>query len=215
MILKNRKICVVIAHPDDETIGCGGLISKAISNGCHVKIVLPLRSNGKRSLARWQQYLGHFKKACKELGAEPVILKPLVFEHHIERNFWKITDRINTHIKWADIIVTHNPCDVHASHRAISHVVEINTRPFRINKNVLFFEIPTSTDQGYENNFSPNLFIELSEKDVLKKCDALKLYKYEFAPGRQPEDLRLHCVLRGRQIGVGYAEFFKVARLYS
>ncbi|MFA5010879.1 MAG: PIG-L family deacetylase [Ignavibacteria bacterium] len=215
MISKNSKICVVIAHPDDETIGCGGLISKAISNECKVKIVLPLRSNGKRSLTKWQQYIVNFKKACKEYGAEPVILNPLVFEHHIEKNFWKLTDRINTHLEWADTIITHSPGDVHASHRAISHIVEISTRPFRINKNVIFFEIPTSTDQGYENNFFPNLFVELSEQDVTQKCNAFKLYKNEFAPGRKPEDLRLHCVLRGRQIGAGYAEVFKIARLYS
>jgi len=215
MIFNNLKICVVIAHPDDETIGCGGLISKAISNGSIVKIILTLRSNGKRSLSNWKQYLGNFKKACKELGAEPVILTPLVFEHHIERYFCKLTDRIYKELEWADIVITHNPGDVHASHRAISHIVEINTRPFKLKKNVLFFEIPSSTDQGYENTFHPNLFIELSKKDVDKKCKAFEFYRNEFASGRNPEDLRLHCLYRGRQIGVGYAEFYKAARFFS
>ncbi len=215
MIFKNLKICVVVAHPDDETIGCGGLVSKAVNNGCSVKIILSLRSNGKRSLTKWKQYLGNFKKACKELGAKPVILTPLVFEHNIEKNFWELTDRIQKQIEWADIILTHNPGDVHASHRAISDIVEITTRPFRLNKNVIFFEIPTSTNQRYENTFHPNLFVELSEKDVDKKCKAFEFYRDEFAPGRNPEDLRLHCSFRGRQVGAGYAEFFKVARFYS
>ena len=39
MILKNSKILVVAAHPDDDILGCGGTLAKAISLNATVKIL--------------------------------------------------------------------------------------------------------------------------------------------------------------------------------
>gem|GEM_PF-6668471 len=43
----------------------------------------------------------------------------------------------------------------------------------------------------------------------------MKCYKNEFDFGRTPEDLLLNLKVRGKQIGVKYAEFFRIARIYS
>lgn len=37
---KNDKILILAAHPDDETLGCGGIIQKALKAGAKVKLVL-------------------------------------------------------------------------------------------------------------------------------------------------------------------------------
>ena len=34
-----KKILTVVAHPDDEVLGCGGTITKSTSQGCKVYIV--------------------------------------------------------------------------------------------------------------------------------------------------------------------------------
>ena len=40
MILnKNQKILVIAAHPDDEVLGCGGTLAKAIKAGVSVRVV--------------------------------------------------------------------------------------------------------------------------------------------------------------------------------
>ncbi len=215
MLFKDKKVSVVIAHPDDETIGCGGLISKMVNCNCKVKVILTLKSNSDRSLKNWQHYLKNFKSACKVLGAEPVIIKPLIYEHIADKHIWKIIKETKKYIEWADLILTHNPGDLHYSHKFISNIVEINTRPFRTHKNVLFFEIPTSTDQCYIPDFSPNLFVKLSESDITKKCNALECYKNEFSNERNPEYIKLHSKQRGSHIGEEYAEVFKIARFFS
>ena len=39
MFKKNDKILVIAAHPDDEVIGCGGTILKAINEGAIVSVL--------------------------------------------------------------------------------------------------------------------------------------------------------------------------------
>lgn len=215
MIFKDKKVSVIVAHPDDETIGCGGLIHKMVNNNCEVKVILSLKSNGDRSLKNWRRYLSSFKNACQILGAEPVIISPLVYEHEAEKEIWNVITKVRKYVEWADIILTHNPGDLHYSHQFISKIVEISTRPFRTHKDVLMFEIPTSTDQGYVTDFSPNLFVKLSEEDIQNKCKAFECYKEEYSNERSPEYLMLHSRQRGGRIGEDYAEVFKIARMFS
>ncbi|HCA42230.1 MAG TPA: hypothetical protein DEP28_03140, partial [Bacteroidetes bacterium] len=209
MNFKNKTVLCVISHPDDETIGCGGFIHRLSENGIKVNVLLSLKSNGPRSLKNWDAYLNSFKKACKILGANPIIYENMFSEDLAEQNFWKLNSIVDEYIKESDVILTHCPLDVHQTHRIVSRSVEISTRPIRTHKTVIFFEVPSSTDQGYINNFQPNFYVTLEENNVKSKLNAMKCYKNEFDYGRCPEDLLLILKVRGRQIGKKYAECFK------
>jgi LmbE family N-acetylglucosaminyl deacetylase len=39
MEFKDKKILVVAAHPDDEVLGCGGTLAKAIAEGAEVHVL--------------------------------------------------------------------------------------------------------------------------------------------------------------------------------
>jgi LmbE family N-acetylglucosaminyl deacetylase len=214
MNLKNKNILVVIAHPDDETIGCGGFLSKAITKGAACKVVLTLKRTNKRENISWEDEILQFEKACKILGVIPIVIEELVDDNIALHHTQKLALLIKEYIEWSDIVLSHWKDDLHHAHQALNKAVEISTRPFKNNKTVLCFEVSTSTDQGFENSFSPNCYVELSRKDVLKKMQAMAEYYSEIACGRSPKDLELLTKVRGMQAGLKYAEAYKIVRHY-
>ena len=38
-IPENKKILVIVPHPDDETLGCGGLLIQAADSNCNIHIL--------------------------------------------------------------------------------------------------------------------------------------------------------------------------------
>ena len=56
--MKNKNnIAVVVAHPDDEVLGCGGLIAKLINQGEQVRVVFVAEGSSCRheSLSKQEQ----------------------------------------------------------------------------------------------------------------------------------------------------------------
>ncbi len=212
MDLAHKRIVAIIAHPDDETIGCGGFLHKAASLGASCKVILPIKRGDPRGLANWDLLLQQFQNACTYLGAEAILTSEQVCDLTADHHILKIYELILEHINWADIVLCHWQGDTHQAHKAVYRAVELATRPFRNPKTVLCFEIATSTDQGFVQTFSPNCFVELSARDVSQKTKAMAQYTTEIVAGRAPMNLENQMRLRGSQIGTEFAEAFVIAR---
>jgi LmbE family N-acetylglucosaminyl deacetylase len=213
--LRGARILAVVAHPDDETIGCGGLLARAARSGAECRVLLPLRRGDQRGLEHWRDILDHFRSACGILGAEPVVVEDgAVVDVVADTRVDEVRAAVEPWVDRADVVLTHHPGDVHQAHRAVSRAVEIATRPFRRRRAVAFFEVASSTDQAYAQTFQPNLFVTLEDADAERKCAAMAAYATEQAPGRTPADLRLRLAHRGLQINCAYAEAFAIARCF-
>ena len=211
----NARVLCVAAHPDDEVLGCGATLTRAAEAGADVRILLPVKRCDRRGESNWELHLEQCRAAARHLGGEAVIPEVPIPETHIEAETMALHALIEPWADWCDVVFTHWHGDAHQTHQAVSRCVEIATRPFRRRRQVLQYEVPTSTDQAFRNTFAPNLFITVDEHHVARKAEAMALYTTEQAPGRNPKSVHRWAAMRGEQVGVPYAETFVVARAFA
>ncbi|WP_319436685.1 PIG-L deacetylase family protein [Mycobacterium sp. RTGN5] len=206
-------LCVV-GHPDDEVLGCGATLAKAVDLGADVRILLPVHRTDPRGREHWDEIVGQFHDAAAILGVEAHVSPNTLSEEQAETDLKRLHELVAEQVAWSDVVITHWPGDVHQVHQQVSRAVEIATRPFRLRRTVLLMEVRTSTDQAFASAFNPGLFVDIDESQARRKLDAMAVYRTEQDPGRRPEDLERHLRERGVQSGTTYAEAFVVARAF-
>lgn len=222
------RILVVVAHPDDEVLGCGGTVANFIKAGYEAYTLIlgegltsrdHNRNSEKRKKEREIQALkDDIYKANKIIGIKDVFLYDLPdnrFDTIALLDIIKIIESLKTQLK-PEIIFTHHNGDLNIDHRITYEAVITAARPLpaeRIKK-IYSFAILSSTEWNYPTSFSPNLFCNI--EDTLKvKLKAMKAYKSEirnFPHPRSLEGISLNAQWWGMKAGLRYAEAFMVIR---
>lgn len=233
-LLKNKKVLVVVAHPDDELLGLGGTLNKLVSEyESTIRVVilgegLTSRSD-ERDSEKWNKELethrSNIKAAQKVIGYQELSI------HQIADNRFDSVDLLDI-IKIVekekqgftpDYIFTHHGGDVNIDHQRTFEAVITATRPMEneSTKGIFAFETPSGTEWRASTDprhFIPNIFIELSEKNIQAKIKGMESYEFEkrkYPHPRSPEALRIVSQRYGVQIGCGFAEAFMLVRIKS
>ena len=219
--MKNKKILIVAAHPDDEILGCGGTISK-LKNENYIEVMF--MTNGVSSRGNDKKQILKRRKSCLNLFKYLSLPAPIICnfpDNQMDKiPLLKIIKKIEKRIKIykPDTIITHYSHCLNIDHRITFEAVNTACRP--INglsvKKILSFEIPSSTDWALfkGKNFQPNYFVDIS-KHIKNKINSMKFYKEElknYPHSRSITAIKALASIRGVSCGVRYAEGFYLNR---
>lgn len=210
MLEKFNKILCLAPHPDDIELGCGGTVSKLTEMGkevyyCAFSLCEKSIPKGFSSDALKEE----LKNSCRKLGINDTNIYQYTFEvREYKRDRQLILEELvnlKNKIK-PDLVFLPMPNDIHQDHCTIS---EEGIRAFK-KSTILAYEVPW-------NNFflENNLFIELTEKHLKNKIDALKAYKSQYFRSYASEEfIKSLAIVRGIQGRSKYAETFNIIRMY-
>jgi len=215
------KILIVVAHPDDEVLGCFGTVSKLIKNGSEAYTLIlgegkTSRGEGKKELEILNDEI---KKANETIGIKKVFTESFpdnMFDSIPLLDIVKKVSEIKEEIK-PDIIFTHYEKDLNIDHQITYKAVITATRPMKNEsvKEIYSFEILSSTEWNYPTSFSPDTFFDISNTIEIKK-EAMRCYASElrkFPHPRSIEGIELNARYHGMRVGREYVEAFKSIRV--
>jgi len=231
MNFKNKKILVVVAHPDDELLGLGATMHKLINEqNCSVRVIIlgegiTSRSE-KRSSEQWSKELKihkqNIEKARKIIGYESVGIYDFPdnrFDTVALLDIIKVIEK-EKKIFQPEVIFTHHGGDLNIDHQKTFEAVITACRPMKneIVKTIITFETPSGTEWRSPTDpyhFIPNIFFSVSNSNIDSKIRGMESYEFEkrkFPHPRSPEALRMQAKRWGVINGVDNAEAFCLIR---
>lgn len=212
-----NKYLIVAPHPDDETLGAGGLIlrKKAEGNEVYVLNITHISISYGCSEDKVKERNDEIQKMIEAYGLDGYYnlkLKPAGLDSYLEGELiQKISDVFNE-IK-PNIVVLPYYKDIHSDHRIIFDACYSCTKNFRYPyiKKILMMETPSETDFAFfESTFKPNYFVDISNY-IDKKVEIAKIFNSEISEHpfpRSERNIRAYGTIRGAAIGVESAEAF-------
>lgn len=228
-----QKLLVIAPHPDDEVIGCGGLIKRIKDENGKVYVLYMTVGDTKDFT---KQGFSSSDERLKEIGIVAKYLKvdgwDIAFlgnDYHLKLDTLgqkALMDIIERESKVSiekikpTIVVFPSSISYHQDHRIVAEAIHASLRPSLQNsknklKTVLMYEEP-SDSWTLQKGFEPDFFVVLTNDHVRTKITALKFYKSQLRPTpnlRSPEIIKVFAKSRGALCGYKYAEGYRNLRI--
>lgn len=231
--LRNKRILLVVAHPDDELLGVGASMNRLIEDfNAKVKVVIlgegiTSRSD-QRDAEKWQNELATHKKniedAQQAIGYQELAVYDLPDNRFDQVDLLDVIKIVEAEKKSfnPEVIFTHHGGDLNIDHRITYQAVITACRPMENEsvQSIICFETPSGTEWRASDDphpFVPNFYIEVSEKNLSAKIKGMESYEFEKRPyphPRSPEALKILAQYRGLTVGKHFAEAFRIIRTF-
>lgn len=217
---------IVVAHPDDEVLGCGGTAAALAAAGTRVRTcILSGRVDARNGRPGVDELVEDMRKSHALLGLpEPILgdFPNIQFNKVPQLDLVQFVEKVIADTA-ADTIFTHHSQDLNNDHLHLSLACQAAVRLSQRRaglpglRGLYFMEILSSTDWSFPGSgegFRPDTFFEIGESFLQKKINALAAYRgvmRDFPHPRSAEILRGLSAYRGGQAGMKYAEAFQTA----
>lgn len=211
-----HSLLVVAAHPDDETLGCGGLIARTTREGGRVSILILTEGStaqypDRPDLVEVKE--AQAREAARRLGAETIdfarlpdmalsTLTPSQLNEPVESAVRRIEPA------W---VAVHHHGDLNRDHALTNEAARVASRPGTGVSNLITYETLSSSTWG-KSPFRPNLYFALEPPDLDAKIGAFGAYETEvreFPHPRSPEAIQHLAATRGAEAGFHLAEAYQ------
>ncbi|CAM3349973.1 PIG-L deacetylase family protein [Kibdelosporangium persicum] len=219
-----RRLLVVAAHGDDETLGAGGTLAKLADDGVRISLCVLCDDDGSRSETGQgvTNRVPAIEAAAKILGIERLAVHEYgdnrldtVGQLELNRVFEREVREFEP-----DTVFAPSLSDLSLDHQLVSRAARVAGRAGRGPvREIRCFEVRSATDSGEAAGlpvFRPNCWQPLAESHLERKLEALRAYGDELQQWPSPRSergVRALAEYRGSQVSTAYAEAFELLRV--
>jgi LmbE family N-acetylglucosaminyl deacetylase len=210
-------VLAIAAHPDDEVLGCGGVLALHARAGDPVTIVITCEGESLRYGPDGVGQASHILRAAEKLGVSSV--RHLRFPDQALD-----TIRLTELIRPLEAVVREvRPrlvyCqyggDVNRDHHILFQAILVATRPTEECVAAVYaFDTASSTEWAYPRTFVPDTWVDISST-LDAKLAAMACYESELRPYPHPRSLKAlehRAQAFGHQVCLEAAEVFMTVR---
>ena len=211
-----QKVLVLAAHPDDETLGCGGTIARLANEGAYIKLITFTDGESARGQTTKNRN-DKLAAVCTKLG-----ITDYAFSNYPDNrlDIISLLDKckyVEQNVDFEpNLIFTHHPHCLNIDHEIIYRTTITVFRPqMKKEQTILSYAIPSSTDYNPRSNFCGNVYYDVSSTYNIKLECLKENYEAELRPhphSRSYENIENLMKVAGAEIGVSYAEKFELIR---
>jgi N-acetylglucosamine malate deacetylase 1 len=217
-----KRILVIATHPDDEVLGCGGVIARHADSGDEVRVLIITRGVPEIfPLEQIEETRQELRAAHQILGVADVQFLDFPAPKLDSIPGYVLADSINKAIRSqsSEVVYLPHKGDLHADHRAVFEATLVAARPIDgcPVRRLLSYETLSETDWSPPTGsdvFIPTVFVDISSY-LETKLAAMECYRSQLKPpphSRSLRSLTALAQLRGGTIGIQAAECFMLIR---
>lgn len=222
-MVKTNNFLFVAPHPDDEVLGCGGVIKKLTLRGTLVYVLVVTRGKKEKySDEKIMKVRNEALKAHKILGVTETRFLDFPAPDLDLISLAEISEAISKiiiELKIETLYLPHRG-DIHHDHKAVYNAGMVAARPLVNNSVRRVFSYETLSETEWSDPFGDDFFIPTTFVDITDvfsyKLEAMKCFESQLREFPNPRSLKAIEALsnfRGCMVGYKNAEAFETIRV--